>query len=76
LTHTGPAHTSTYQAFFGIKMLLVAHLLATALLWATSPYGDVAENGKGKHRLLSMTISGFLAVLASAYLRSLSQRGM
>lgn len=75
-TYAGPKHTATYQMWFGIKILLVAHIAASAILWATSPFGDIAVAGKGKRRLLSIAISGFIVVLISAYLRSLSQRGM
>ncbi len=74
--YTGPKHTATYQMWFGIKILLVAHICATAILSATSNYGDVAVEGKGKHRLVSVTIAGFVVVLISSYLRSLSLRGM
>jgi hypothetical protein len=73
---TGPKHGRDYQIWFGIKMLLVAHLVATAILWATSPYGDVVVNGKGKRRLLSLTISGLVVIAISAYLRSLTLRGL
>jgi hypothetical protein len=76
LTYAGPKHTQSYQIFFGIKMLLVAHLLSSAILWATSPYGDITIAGKGKHRLLSITIVGFIVVLISAYLRSLTLQGL
>jgi uncharacterized membrane protein len=72
----GPAHTPVYHAWFGVKMLLVAHILATAILWGTSPYGDIALAGKGKHRLASVTISGVLVIAISAYLRSLTQEGL
>ena len=72
----GPKHTPTYHMWFGIKMLLVAHILATAILWGTSPYGDVTVAGKSKHRLASMTVSGLIVVAISAYLRSLTQRGL
>lgn len=72
---TGPKHTATYQIYFGVKMLLVLHILASAILWGTSPYGDVAVGGKSKRRLVSMLISGVLVVAISAYLRSLTQRG-
>jgi hypothetical protein len=65
-------HSKIYHIAFGIKMLLVLHIYATAILWATSPYGDVNISGKGKHRLISITIAGLLVVLISAYLRSLS----
>jgi uncharacterized membrane protein len=72
----GPKHTYAYQMWFGIKMLLVAHIVSAAILWATSPYGDVTVAGKSKHRLLSVTISGLIVVFISAYLRSLTQRGL
>ena len=72
----GPRHSYGYQIWFGIKMLLVAHIVAVAVLWATSPYGDVSVAGKGKHRLLSIIVSGLLVVLISAYLRSLTLRGL
>jgi uncharacterized membrane protein len=68
---TGPKHTRDYHTWFGIKMLLVLHVLATAILWSTSPGSE-----RSSRRLLSLTISGFLVVLISSYLRSLSQRGL
>ena len=73
---TGPHHGPAYQGWFGVKMLLVAHIAAVGILWATSPYGDVQIEGKAKRRLLSLTISALLVVAISAYLRSLTQRGM
>lgn len=73
---SGPKHTQGYHIWFGIKMLLVAHILAASVLWATSPYGDVAIAGNSKRRLLSIIISGFIVVAISAYLRSLAQRGL
>jgi len=76
LSYAGPKHGQAYQMWFGIKMLFVAHILASAILWATSPYGDVAVAGKSKRRLLSISISGLLAVLISAYLRSLTLSGL
>ena len=75
-TYSGPKHSAAYQIWFGIKMLLVAHILASAILWGTSPYGDVAVSGKGKHRLTSIAISGLIVVAISAYMRSLTQRGL
>ena len=68
-------HSRQYHIAFGIKMLCVLHIYATAILWATSPYGDVDFAGKSKRRLLSITIVGIIVVLISAYLRSLTQRG-
>ena len=76
LTYAGPKHGQAYQIWFGIKMLLVAHILATAILWATSPYGDITVAGKSKRRLLSLTISGLIVALISAYLRSLTLSGL
>lgn len=73
---TGPKHGQTYLIWFGIKMLLVAHIIASAILWATSPYGDVTVDGRNKRRLASIAVSGLLVVLISAYLRSLTQREM
>lgn len=75
-TYNGPRHSPAYQMLFGIKFLLVLHVLATAILWATMPYRDAASLGKSRKRLLSLTVSGFVIVLISAYLRSLSQRGL
>jgi len=72
----GPKHSYAYQMWFGIKMLLVAHIISAAILWATSPYGDVTVAGKSKHRLVSIAISGLIVVLISAYLRSLTQQGL
>jgi hypothetical protein len=67
-----PKHTSTWQMWFGIKMLLVLHVLTTAILWATQP--SVAA--KSDRRLLGIAISGFLIVFISAYLRWLTQHGL
>ncbi len=75
-SYAGPKHSSAYQIWFGIKMLLVAHILATSILLATSPYGDVKVEGKSTRRLVSLVISGFVIVLISAYLRSLTLRGL
>ena len=75
-TYAGPRHTSAYQMWFGIKFLLVLHVVATAILWSTSAYQNEAAIGKSKRRMITMLISGFLIVLISAYLRSLSQRGL
>jgi uncharacterized membrane protein len=73
---SGPKHTPTYHMWFGIKMLLVLHILATAILWGTSRYSGTASIAKSNRRLLGMVISGFIVVFISAYLRSLTQRGL
>jgi len=71
----GPKHGSTYHIWFGIKVLLVAHITAASVLWATMPYGEVNAAGKAKYRTLSIIVSGFLVVFISVYLRSLTLRG-
>lgn len=68
-------HTSTWQMWFGIKMLLVLHIAAASILWAISPYGDVVVGGKGKRRLAGLAISGLLVILISNYLRWLTMHG-
>jgi hypothetical protein len=72
----GSKHGQSYQIWFGIKMLFVAHILASAVLWAISPYGDIEIGGKRKNRLLSITVSGLIVIGISAYLRSLTLRGL
>jgi uncharacterized membrane protein len=67
-----PHHTSAWQMWFGIKMLFALHFLTAGVLWAASPYGDAAVEGKGKRRLLSLAISGFIIILIGNYLRYLS----
>ncbi|MGA8598864.1 MAG: hypothetical protein WB676_29445 [Bryobacteraceae bacterium] len=71
-----PVHGRQWQIWFGIKMLFVLHILATAILWATSPYGDIAVEGKGKRRLLSLVISGFITIFIGDYLRYLTSNGL
>lgn len=71
-----PKHTYTYQIWFGIKILLVLHILSAAIIWGISPYGDVNVGGKGKRRLLSIAISGIIVVFISAHLRSLTLQGL
>ena len=68
-------HTAAWQMWFGIKMLLVLHIAAASILWALSPYGDVAVGGKGKRRLAGLAISGLLVILISNYLRWLTMHG-
>jgi hypothetical protein len=68
-------HSRLYHMAFGIKMLAVLHIYATAVLWGTSPYGDANISGKNRRRMLSVAIAGVVVVLISAYLRSLSMPG-
>jgi hypothetical protein len=73
---SAPHHSSQWQMWFGIKMLFVLHMLATSVLWAISPYGDVAVEGTGKRRLLSLSISAFAAILIADYLRYLTAHNL
>lgn len=60
-----PGHTKYYHMLFGIKMLLVAHVFASALLMVKS---GVSE----KHffrRATGVFVSGVAVILISAYLR-------
>lgn len=61
LTH--PGHTPQYHMWFGIKMLLSAHVFAAALL-ATAP-----DDRRRARRLSGAAISGLLVILLAAYLR-------
>ena len=72
----GPHHGKDYQIWIGIKMLLVLHIAAASILWVTSPHGDVQVGGKAKRRLTSLAIVGLVIVAISAYLRSLTLRGL
>jgi hypothetical protein len=72
---SAPHHGKQWQIWFGIKMLAVLHFLATAILWATSPYGDIQTEGKSKRRLTGLTISGLIAIFIADYLRYLTAQG-
>lgn len=71
----GQPHGSQWQMWFGIKMLLVLHILATSILWATSTYNDAAAEVKSKRRLAGMVVSGFLAILIANYMHYLTLHG-
>ena len=71
-----PHHTAQWHMWFGIKMLLVLHILAVSILWATSPYGDVIAGGKSKRRLVSLVIVGFATILIGNYLRYLTAHSL
>jgi uncharacterized membrane protein len=58
-----PGHTPRYHMLIGIKMLLAAHVFASALL-AGRP-----KNPRRSRMLVSALISGWVVILISAYLR-------
>jgi hypothetical protein len=57
-------------------MLLVLHILSTAILWVTSPYGDIAVGGKGKRRLAQLVIIGLITIFVGTYLHYLTSLGL
>jgi uncharacterized membrane protein len=59
-----------YQMWFGIKMLLVLHIAASAILYSVRESGQAKRN----RTALSIAISGLVVVAISAYLRYLSLR--
>jgi hypothetical protein len=59
-------HTSTYQILFGIKILLVLHVLSVTIL-ATAP-----NNARRGRQLFGAAISGLIIVLISAFLKVLA----
>lgn len=65
---TAPGHTGRYHMLFGIKMLLVAHVIAVAFLVTRS--NPTPEQDARRPRLLAGTaISGLIIIFISAYLR-------
>ena len=57
-----PGHTARYQMLFGIKMLLVLHVFAVALL-VVKP-----DNPRRARMMTGMLISGLVIILISAWL--------
>lgn len=55
-----PGHTRYYQVWFGVKMLLAAHVFAASLLAVKEPKPG---------RMTSVAISGFVVILVAAFLR-------
>jgi len=58
--------TALYHALFGVKILLVLHVFAAAIL-ATSP-----NNPRRARQLLGAAISGIAIILISAYLKGIA----
>jgi uncharacterized membrane protein len=58
-----PGHSLRYHILLGIKLLLVAHVFAVAMVVVTK---DTPRRGR---LMVSTAISGFLIVAISAYLR-------
>lgn len=65
---TKASYPPGYHMWFGIKMLLVLHVFATAVL-VTIPTNDERKRAK---RMTSIVASGLVIFLISAYLRWIS----
>jgi hypothetical protein len=63
---TKPGQTPLYHALFGIKILLVLHVLSVVIL-ATAP-----NNARRGRQLFGAAISALTIVLISAYLRGIA----
>jgi uncharacterized membrane protein len=61
-----PGHTPLYHMLFGIKMLLVLHVISVVIL-ATAP-----NNARRGRQLFGAAISGILIVAISAYLKGIA----
>lgn len=60
-----PGHRWLYQTLFGIKLLLVAHVFAVAIL-ITKPH-----NPRRTRMMTGVVISGLIIILISAWLRTI-----
>jgi hypothetical protein len=52
-----------YYVWFGIKMLLVAHIFAVGSLIVRPPSGGPQDEGRRARQMTGMTVSGVLAVV-------------
>lgn len=59
-----PGHRAVYQMLFGVKLLLVAHVFAVAIL-ITKPH-----NPRRTRMMTGVAVSGLAIILISAWLRS------
>lgn len=65
---TKTKYPPTYNIWMGIKLLLVLHIAASAILYAVRYSGEAKRN----RTALSIAISGLVVILISGYLRYLS----
>jgi uncharacterized membrane protein len=67
---TKASYPPGYQMWFGIKMLLVLHIAASAILYSVR----ASNQAKRNRTALSIVISGLVVIAISNYLRYLSLR--
>jgi|SRR5579884_1732504 len=65
---TKPSYPPHYHMWMGIKLLLVLHVLAATLLYATAP----ANEAKRRRQATGILISGAVIILISGWLRYIS----
>ena len=65
---TKASYPPTYHMWMGIKLLLVLHITASAILYAVRTSNEAKRN----RTALSIAISGLIVVAIAAYLRFLS----
>jgi hypothetical protein len=65
---TKASYPPTYQLWFGIKMLLVLHIFAAAVLYSLRP----SNLAKRNRTAFGIVISGLIIIAISNYLRYLS----
>jgi uncharacterized membrane protein len=63
-----PGHTRLYHIWFGVKMLLAAHVFAAAVLAVRPPEKD-GDESQGVRRLSGVVVSGLVVLLIATYLR-------
>ena len=68
---TKPFYPPGYQMWFGIKMLLVLHIMAAMVLLL----GKSTDDAKRSRRMGGIVVSATLIILISAYLRWISMHG-
>jgi hypothetical protein len=65
---TAPGHTRRYEMLLGVKLLLVAHVIAVGFLVFAANPGPERQSRRGR-LMTGAAISGFVIILLSAYLR-------
>ena len=61
-----PGHSQLYHILFGVKMLLVLHVISVTIL------ATAANNARRGRQLFGAAISGLIIVLISAYLKGIA----
>jgi uncharacterized membrane protein len=67
---TKASYPPGYHMWMGIKLLLVLHIAASAILYAVRP----SDQAKRNRTALSIAISGLIVIAIAGYLRYLSLR--